>query len=548
MIRDGINTMPDMRWHVTWLQHFSSQLAEGIWYPRWIAGTNFGYGSPTFVFYPPLAYYLGSGLKALGLDTQQTIAGLFSLGLFGCGLNFYIYGRHKWGYIAALVGSFAFMTAPFLAHNIYFTARLAETFALLWIPLGLWLTDKALESSKWRVGVALFGAFFALSHVPSLLICFIFWSIYIGFKLLTKTPWKNIFWTVVSAFIGFGTVSLYLLPAILEQKYVNTAGLKAVLGGFRANLVGTPLTLNPVFLTRIQSIFFRELGLIVLFALISWVLHRRDPNKLKVLWGWLGFSSLAVLLMSYPSTPIWNASKTLQMVQFPWRMMGIFSFCLAAMCSQCVNGILSIRKKNVVQMGLQGSLLLLVLGILFWDFHYSYTLSRGIPTLNNPGQGVLDKKEHIELALNDPYNDTLVDVRPYRPLINHGYAASDPKIGQPLVLTAVGDASVDIQRWQSYERTFQATVETPAKLQIRTYFYPAWHVWVNGVEQPIKMASDGTIELSLAPGQYSIQLKYLWTSAFKLGMGLSVLSILILLGLSVKEYGCFRSNHPQYQP
>lgn len=58
MIRDGLNGMTDMKWHITWLQHFYRELTEGIWYPRWLAGTNYGYGSPTFVFYPPLVYYL----------------------------------------------------------------------------------------------------------------------------------------------------------------------------------------------------------------------------------------------------------------------------------------------------------------------------------------------------------------------------------------------------------------------------------------------------------------------------------------------------------
>ena len=58
MIRDGLNGMTDMKWHITWLQHFYKELTEEIWYPRWLAGTNYGYGSPTFVFYPPLVYYL----------------------------------------------------------------------------------------------------------------------------------------------------------------------------------------------------------------------------------------------------------------------------------------------------------------------------------------------------------------------------------------------------------------------------------------------------------------------------------------------------------
>ena len=50
MIRYGLNGLGDVRWHITWVQHFYQHLAEGIWYPRWLAGTNFGYGSPTFVF------------------------------------------------------------------------------------------------------------------------------------------------------------------------------------------------------------------------------------------------------------------------------------------------------------------------------------------------------------------------------------------------------------------------------------------------------------------------------------------------------------------
>jgi hypothetical protein len=36
---------------LTWLRHFYAQRGEGIWYPRWIAGTNSGYRSPTFVIW-----------------------------------------------------------------------------------------------------------------------------------------------------------------------------------------------------------------------------------------------------------------------------------------------------------------------------------------------------------------------------------------------------------------------------------------------------------------------------------------------------------------
>lgn len=78
MIRDGvIFESYDIRYHINWLQHFSKQFSEGILYPRWLAGDNYGYGSPTFVFYPPLVYYLGSLLKISGLNAEQTIITLF---------------------------------------------------------------------------------------------------------------------------------------------------------------------------------------------------------------------------------------------------------------------------------------------------------------------------------------------------------------------------------------------------------------------------------------------------------------------------------------
>ncbi|MBD2078390.1 hypothetical protein [Leptolyngbya sp. FACHB-17] len=75
MIRDGVNGLGDLSWHMTWIQHFAMQLTENV-YPRWLAGANYGYGSPTFVFYPPLVYYLGASFRLLGLNIQQTIAAL----------------------------------------------------------------------------------------------------------------------------------------------------------------------------------------------------------------------------------------------------------------------------------------------------------------------------------------------------------------------------------------------------------------------------------------------------------------------------------------
>jgi len=49
----------------SWAWQFKEALREGIIYPRWTPLNFWGYGSPTFLLYPPLAYYLVALFNAL---------------------------------------------------------------------------------------------------------------------------------------------------------------------------------------------------------------------------------------------------------------------------------------------------------------------------------------------------------------------------------------------------------------------------------------------------------------------------------------------------
>jgi hypothetical protein len=535
MIRDGINGMIDLKWHIAWIQHFSKQLAEGIWYPRWLAGTNYGYGSPTFVFYPPLVYYFASLLKFSGLSMEQVIIFLFSLGLFLSGLSFYIFGRDRWGVIPSCVGALTYMSAPYLAFDVYYRGGVASIFVQALIPMGWWLTDKAIDraSSKWRVGVALFWTILALTHVPSLLLCGIIWLFYTLLFLLNR-PWKNIIAVLVSAGIGVGIASFFLLPAILEKAFVNTKVMTTMFGSFHNYMFGGGLPLLSLEINKFfigdtplynwSYLFTHQSSVIIIFTVIALV--SRDREVVRETRSWVAIAILMAFLMLPLSTPIWEASSTLQMLQFPWRFLQIYLLAAAAICGVAVNGVMKLKLRFKLLVGL------IVTIVILSNFWYFYRLSRQFTTLGNPGQANLESIpyiNYIQQTLKDPYTDKLIDVPEYRPQVPGRKSSPEPVLGQPQVNLVSGQAEVVIDKWGSYQRILKIKVQQTSTIGLRTYYYPAWHLYVNDRSHPIEMSDDGTMQFQLEPGIYAVELNYQWTSAFKSGILLSIVSIFALI-------------------
>ena len=68
-----------------WTRGFARALGEGVLYPRGLAGSFEGLGSPTFYFYPPFAFYLSGGLHLAGLPVGAAINGAGLIGLTASG-------------------------------------------------------------------------------------------------------------------------------------------------------------------------------------------------------------------------------------------------------------------------------------------------------------------------------------------------------------------------------------------------------------------------------------------------------------------------------
>ena len=53
------------QYNLLWTAHFGREMAAGHLYERWLPDSFEGLGSPTFYFYPPFAYWIGGGFRAV---------------------------------------------------------------------------------------------------------------------------------------------------------------------------------------------------------------------------------------------------------------------------------------------------------------------------------------------------------------------------------------------------------------------------------------------------------------------------------------------------
>ena len=158
-----------------WAKQFAEQFQAGILYPRWLPQSFAQLGSPTFYFYPPLAFWIDAvvGLAAFGaVSVSQRLAISATLMLWASGLTLHAWLRRVTGSEQrALVGSLAYMAAPYHLLVYYLRGAFAEFTAYAALPLVA--LGVLLVSKRHRAAVGLLALAYAallMTHMPTALL------------------------------------------------------------------------------------------------------------------------------------------------------------------------------------------------------------------------------------------------------------------------------------------------------------------------------------------------------------------------------------------
>ena len=290
-----------------WTDQFTAELARGNLYPRWLPLANGGAGSPTFYFYPPLAFYVSGLLGLIGLSTYASIIGCFAIALVLSGYAMFAWLQDT---PRRLLGALLFMAAPYHTVDFYQRGAQAEFLAVGILPLvalGLYRVSEKRSVTLLAVSYAAM----ILTHLPLALLT----------SLFLVAPYCILKGNVRAFFIplslGIAMAAIYLVPALVLGHLRHSELLWADPHYRPQNWSLVWPRQEP--LSGMYSVFAAIMAASVFSTIVLWFTGQRKTAAYVV--------ALSVLAAGvFPS--IWEL-PLLREVQFPFRMMPLIEFAIA---------------------------------------------------------------------------------------------------------------------------------------------------------------------------------------------------------------------------
>ena len=522
----------DFQFHVaSWLD-VAYQWQAGVAYPHWTVWTNFGFGEPRYIFYPPLSWMLGAALTLVApvvwvpplfVAITQALAG------FCC----YRLLRRLTGARGALLGALCYEANPNALLMVYIRSDFAEQLACAIFPLlllealelcGL-LEDVSDGRRRWR-HLASFALLFAavwLCNAPAGVIASYSMAAVFATAAVLQRSWRSSWRGMCGLALGFGLAAFYLVPAAYEQRWVNIA--QALASGLlpAQNFLFTNIDdVEHTWFNWIASTC--AIALIVGFLLAAWrsrEFARGAPdreNPQSKLWiVLLALGSGATVLMLPFSNLLWTYLPKLRYVQFTWRWMSIVALVYA-----CFLGSWTQRRRGWLA---ALAILMLTLPLAnflidngWWDPDEMPTEQAAI----TDGTGYDGTDEY------DPVGDDHSDLAKGIPLAR---VAADP--GEP---QSSSDTQIKVVQWAPESKRVDVQTKNPAVVALRLLNYPAWQVTVNGsVIQPDHANGMQQMLVPVSGGASEIDIRWVRTPDRLIGILISVCALLVWLALLVLQ-------------
>ncbi len=523
----------DFEFHLASWMDAARQWHEGVVFPRWAAWANYDFGEPRFIFYPPVSWCLGAALGLL-LPWRVVPDAFLFLSIVIAGASMHRLTRAWMPPAAAVASAVIYAVNPYQLVVVYLRSDFAELLASAIFPLAVLfaLRSAGLEKPQagpsnvrapWRTIPPLalvYGAIW-LTNAPAAVVTSYALALLLMLGAALRRSLAPLFTGAAALALGLLLAGVYLVPAALEQSWVNIA--QALSSGLRPdqNFLFTWI-LNPehnFFNLTVSTVAMIAIGLAGIGAVLS---YRGTRNHRAVWWTMFGLAAVSTFLMTPASNIAWRFLPKLLFVQFPWRWLFPLGVSLAFFLGESVAAS---DRRLALTLFWVAILAATAIGVTAGPLWGPWWDSDDVPTISaavQSGQGYEGVDEYYAHG-GDRY-----DLPQEAPPVALLAAKGAPQ----LLGAALGNVSVGI--WEPEHKEFTVDATQPVRAAVRLLSYPAWRVHVNG--QPADATSDPDTSQMLVPlpaGQNRVEICFISTADRTAGAALSGVAAILLAGMAI---------------
>ncbi len=335
--------------------------------------------------------------------------------------------------------------------------------------------------------------------------------------------------------MGFGLAAFYILPAAVEQRWVQIAQVVSQNLRPEHNFIFAHGG-DPDFILFNWKVSTLALGMMLVTGILAVFVARRRRDFAALWWMLLAVAAVSSFLMFAPSEIFWRFLPELRFVQFPWRWLDALNVAFAFFAAAALG-----RSRRQWMSWLA---ILAVLGVTatamasdaWWDSADAPTLVDWI----HSGLGYEGTDEYAPSGC-DRYQLPGVtadsEEPPSQPIPQ--FSKVDPDSDE---LVPAAGMRVHLERWTPEQRVFSTQSAAPVELALRLVNYPAWEAHIDGQQATIGSHPEtAQMVLAIPAGAHKIEMCFRRTPDRAAGDTISVLSALLLIAFS-----CIQRSKPAW--
>jgi hypothetical protein len=505
----------DFEFHVASWMDVAQHWHHGVFYPRWAAGANFGFGEPRFIFYPPLSWMLGAALSFL-LPWRAVPGAFIWLVLVLAGISMRHLARQWMPPATALACALFYALNPYHLLIVYYRSDFAELLASALFPLAV---AHALRLGRGpRSNALLLALVFAaiwLSNAPAAVLISYSLALLITVSALVRKSLRALAEGATALLAGLGLAAFYIVPAAYEQTWVKIS--QVISPGLRPdqNFLFSHSN-DPLFVLFNSKVSWLAVAVMLLTAvsLGCGARPRRDrPDR----WWPLAVLAVIATLFMFPFTlPLWQLLPKLRFVQFPWRWLIELNLGACFLFAAATPGL-----RRYWRAASWATLALALAAGSAFTMRGAWWDSEDVPSLDAAMQSGRGYEGTDEYA---PYFCDRYSLPAHAPLAAPAREASSAM-------------HVEVLEWNPEFRRLHIKSERTADLILHLVNYPAWEAELDDVQVRIDSArKTGAALIRIPPGESNLVLHFTRTPDRMIGNSISIVFGALLLAFAFRAW------------